>query len=54
MEGLRYFLRPFQGLSKMYLYQYVAMFECGYNIKRVTEAFVCALLGVRSATICPT
>ena len=38
----------------MYLYQYVAMFEWGYNVKRVTEAFVCALLGVRSATICPT
>jgi hypothetical protein len=27
------------------------MFEWGYNVKRVTEAFVWALLGVRSATI---
>ena len=52
--GLRNFLRPFRGVSKVYLYQYVAMFEWGYNVKRVTEAFVCALLGVRSATICPT
>ena len=52
--GLRNFLRPFRGVNKVYLYQYVAMFEWGYNVKRVTEAFVCALLGVRSATICPT
>ena len=52
--GLRNFLRPFRGVNKAYLYQYVAMFEWGYNVKRVTAAFVCALLGVRSATICPT
>jgi hypothetical protein len=32
---------------------YVAMFEWGYNVKRVTAAFVQALLGVRSATIGP-
>jgi hypothetical protein len=30
------------------------MFEWGYNVKRVTVAFVQALLGVRSATTCPT
>ena len=52
--GLRNFLRPFRGVSKVYLDQYVAMFEWGYNVKRVTVAFVQALLGVRSATICPT
>jgi transposase len=52
--GLRNFLRPFRGVNKVYLYQYVAMFEWGYNVKRATEAFVWALLGVRSATICPT
>lgn len=52
--GLRNFLRPFRGVSKVDLYQYVAMFEWGYNVKRVTVAFVQALLGVRSATICPT
>ena len=52
--GLRNFLRPFRGVNKVYLYQYVALFEWGYNVKRVTESFVWALLGVRSATICPT
>jgi len=52
--GLRNFVRPFRGVNKVYLYQYVAMFEWGYNVKRVTVAFVQALLGVRSATICPT
>lgn len=48
--GLRNFLRPFRGVSKVYLYQYVAMFEWGYNAKRATEAFLRALLGVESAT----
>ena len=35
--GLRNFLRPFRGVNKVYLYQYVAMFEWGYNVKRVTD-----------------
>jgi transposase-like protein len=52
--GLRNFLRPFRGVSKKYLYQYVALFEWGYNVKRATPEFLGALLGVRSATICPT
>ena len=52
--GLRNFLRPFRGVSKKYLYQYVAMFEWGYNVKRATSGFLWALLGVRSATSCPT
>jgi hypothetical protein len=52
--GLRNFLRPFRGVNKVDLYQEVAMFEWGHNVKRVTAAVVCALLGVRSATICPT
>ena len=52
--GMRNFLRPFRGVNKVYLYQYVAMFEWSYNIKRVNEVFLWALLGVRSATICPT
>jgi hypothetical protein len=47
-------LRPFRGVNQVYLYQDVAMFEWGYDIKRVSEAFLRALLGVRSATICPT
>jgi hypothetical protein len=52
--GLRNFLRPFRGVNKVYLYQYVAMFEWSYNIKPVNEAFLRALSGMRSATICPT
>ncbi len=52
--GLRNFLRPFRGVSKAYLYQYVALFEWGYNVKRATLGFLRALLGVESATKCPT
>ncbi len=52
--GLRNFLRPFRGVSKKYLYQYVALFEWGYNVKRATTVFLRALLGVESATKCPT
>jgi transposase-like protein len=52
--GMRNFLRPFRGANKKYLYQYVAMFEWGYNAKRATPEFLWALLGVRSATTCPT
>jgi transposase len=52
--GLRNFLRPFRGVNKAYLYQYVAMFEWHYNVKRATSEFLWALLGVRSATDCPT
>ena len=52
--GLRNFLRPFRGVNKKYLHQYVAMFEWGYNVKRVTLEFFWALFGVRSATSCPT
>ncbi len=52
--GLRNFLRPFRGVSKKYLYQYVAMFEWGYNAKRATTSFLRALLGVGSASEFPT
>jgi hypothetical protein len=52
--GLRNFLRPFRGVNKVYLYQYVALFEWGDNAKRATPEFLWALLGVRSATSCPT
>ena len=47
---MRNFLRTFQGLNKNYLYQYAALFECRYNVKRATPKFLWALLGVRSAT----
>jgi hypothetical protein len=52
--GLRNFLRPFRGVNKVYLHQYVVMFGWGHNVKRVTAALVWALFGVRSATVCPT
>ncbi len=52
--GPRNFLRPCRGVSTVYLYRYVAMFEWGYNVTRVTESFVWAPPGARSATICPT
>jgi transposase len=48
--GLRNFLRPFRGVSKWYLAQYVAIFQWGSNIKAVTGGFVRALLGMRSGT----
>ena len=48
--GMRNFLRPFRGVNKKYLCQYVAMFEWGYNVKRATPEFLWALLGVKSAT----
>jgi hypothetical protein len=51
--GMRNFLRPFRGVNKKYLYQYVALFEWGYDVKRATPEFLRALLGVRSATTWP-
>ena len=52
--GLRNFLRPFRGVNKAYLYQYVVMFEWSYNAKRATPGFLRAQLGVESATKLPT
>jgi transposase len=52
--GLRNFLRPFRGVNKKYLYQYAAIFEWGYNVKRATMGFLRALLGVPCPTSCPT
>jgi hypothetical protein len=48
--GARNFLRPFRGVNKVYLYQYVAIFEWGHNIKRVTAGFMRALLGAPLTT----
>jgi hypothetical protein len=50
MEGSWTGLRPFRGVNKKYLDQYVALFEWGYNVKRATPGFLRALLGVESAT----
>lgn len=52
--GLRNFLRPFRGVSKKYLYHYIGIFEWRYNVKRATSAFLRAMLGMESATKCPT
>lgn len=35
--GLRNFLRPFRGVSKHYLKQYVAVFELSYNLKELPD-----------------
>jgi transposase len=48
--GLRTFLRPFRGVSKWYLDQYVAIFQWGHAIKRVTDEFLRILLGMRPGT----
>jgi hypothetical protein len=51
--GLRNFLRPFRRVNRVYLHQYVAMFEWSYKTKRVTATFMWALLGIKSSIICP-
>jgi transposase len=52
--GLRNFLRPFRGVNKVYLAQYVAIFEWGYNEKRATPRFLRALIDSRRRTILRT
>ena len=42
--GLRNFLRPFRGVSKWFLHQYVVIFEWAHNLKRVTTAFLRAMM----------
>jgi transposase-like protein len=42
--GLRNFLRPFRGVHKKYLAQYVAMFEWAHNLKQVTADFLRTLM----------
>ena len=45
--GLRNFLRPFRGVNKAYLEQYVIMFEWAYNLKAVSDEFLRILLGAK-------
>jgi transposase len=58
--GLRNFLRPFRGVNKTYLHQYVVIFQWGYNLKEVTGGFIRALVGMGarlgggSPLTCPT
>ena len=42
--GLRNFLRPFRGLSKHYLWQYVAVYAWGHNFKTLTIELVRSLV----------
>ena len=44
--ALRTFLRPFRGVSKHYLAQYVAVFQWAYNLKEAIPATVNMLLGL--------
>lgn len=48
--GLRNFLRPFRGVSKWYLDQYVAIFQWGFLCKTVVLDCIRALVGLRPAT----
>ncbi|MCP5497337.1 MAG: transposase [Leptospiraceae bacterium] len=48
--GLRNFLRPFRGVNKKYLQQYLAMHEWAHNLKKVTLEFLRILCGVTQNT----
>jgi len=52
--GLRNYLRIFRGVNKVYLHQYVGIFQWAYNLKRATPEFLRALLGIRRTTDRPT
>ena len=44
--GLRNFLRPFRGVNKVYLQQYLAIHEWAHNIKICSDEFLRILCGV--------
>ena len=48
--GLRNFLRPFRGVSKWYLDDYVAMFQWAFLCKSVVSDVIRALCGLRPIT----
>jgi transposase len=48
--ALRTFLRPFRGVSKHYLHQYVAVFQWAYNLKVAVPGMVRVLLGLPTST----
>ena len=48
--GLRNFLRAFRGVNKVYLEQYVIIFEWAYNLKVVTDEFLRVMLGCPRTT----
>jgi transposase len=51
--GLRNLLRPFRGVSKGRLAQYVAMFQWSHNIKEVSNQFIQVVLGMGPRAIAP-
>lgn len=48
--GLRNFLRPFRGVSKWFLDEYVGIFQWIHTLKAVTADFLRALFGLRLTT----
>jgi transposase len=52
--GLRNFLRPFRGVNKMYLEQYVVVFEWCHNLKKVTGEFLRVQLECRGMPQSPS
>jgi transposase-like protein len=44
--GLRNFLRPFRGVTKKYLHQYLAVHELAHNLKTASNEFLRAICGV--------
>ena len=48
--GLRNFRRPFRGVNKVCLQQYVSMHEWAHNLKSMTVAFLRILCGITQLT----
>jgi hypothetical protein len=53
-KGVRNSLRPFRGVRKWFLGQYVAIFQWGYNLKEVTDEYMRVILGVLPSTCFPS
>jgi hypothetical protein len=49
--GTRNFLRPFRGVNKIYLQQYLAIHECACNLKFVNIDFLRVLCGITQSHI---
>ena len=52
--GLRNYLRPFRGVSKWFLAQYLAVFQWGYNLKTAMHELMRVLLGIPPSTSFPS
>jgi transposase len=48
LAGVRTFLRPFRGVHKRYLSGYIAICEFSINLKRISPAFLSALVRLHS------